>query len=309
MADPVKPTKKIWLDGELVDWDKANVHILTHTLSYGIGVFEGIRSYVLKDGKVAIFRLKDHIRRFFDGMKILAMETPFNEEQIADACIKIVKLNGMGEMGYIRPLAFLGDGEMGVDIVRNTRMAVVAWKWGAYSGEGAIERGVRAKVSSFSRHHVNVGMVQGKIIGQYVTAALAKHEVLVAGYQEAIMLDTQGYVAECSGQNIFAVRDGVIFTPPTNSPILPGVTRSTVMTLAREMDMEVREERFTRDFLYICDEVFVTGTAAEITPVTEIDDRKIGMASPGPITLRLQKSYFGLVRGSDDRHSHWLCTV
>lgn len=309
MAEPVKPTKKIWLDGEMVDWGAANVHVLTHTLSYGLGVFEGIRSYQLTNGKTAIFRLRCHIKRFFDGMQILHMHKPFTEEQINEACIKVAQVNGLGEMGYIRPIAFLGDGEMGVDVVKNTRVAIAAWKWGTYSGEGALERGVRAKISSFARHHVNVGMVQGKIIGQYVTAALAKHEVLAAGYQEAVMLDTQGYVAECSGQNLFAVRGGVLTTPPVNASLLPGITRDTVITLARQMDMKVEERSFTRDFLYISDEVFLTGTAAEITPVREVDDRAIGSGKPGPVTQRLQKAFFDVVRGDDQRYSRWLTIV
>lgn len=304
----VEATKKIWLDGEFVDWKDANVHILTHSLHYGAGVFEGIRCYELSNGSSAIFRLKRHVRRLFDGMKILSMAPTFTEDQIADACVKTAEASGL-KACYIRPLAFLGDGEMGVSVVNKTRIAIIAWKWGAYLGDGSHDRGVRAKVSSFNRHHVNVGMVQGKITGQYVSSILAKREVLKAGYEEAIMLDTAGHVAECSGENIFAIRDGIIRTPPETSPILPGITRNTVIQLAHEMEMDVREETFTRDFLYIADEVFVTGTAAEITPVREIDDRKIGTGKPGPLTQRLQKVYSDAVRGNSERHAKWLTLI
>lgn len=304
----VEPTKKIWMDGELIDWKDANVHILTHTLHYGAGAFEGIRCYALTNGKSGIFRLKRHVRRLFDGMKILSMEPSFTEDQIGEACVKTAEASGLKEC-YIRPIAFLSDGEMGVSVVNKTRIAIVVWKWGAYLGAGSQDRGVRAKISSFSRHHVNVGMVHGKIIGQYVPSILAKREVLTAGYDEAIMLDTNGYVAECSGENIFAVRDGVVRTPPTTSPILPGITRDTVIQLAREMEMTVREETFTRDFLYLSDEVFLTGTAAEITPVCEVDNRKIGAGKPGPMTQRLQKVYSDVVRGNNERYARWITVL
>lgn len=304
----VEPTKKVWMDGELVDWNDAHVPILTHTLHYGLGAFEGIRCYKLSNGQSAIFRLKRHIRRLFDGLKILSMEPTFTEEHILEACVKTVQANGLAEC-YLRPLAFCSDGAMGLAAVNKTRFAILVWKWGAYLGDGALERGIRAKISSFNRHHVNVGMVQGKIIGQYVTSILAKREVLTAGYDEAIMLDTNGFVAECSGENLFAVRDGVIFTPPTSSPILPGVTRDTVITLARGLDLDLREEIFTRDFLYLCDEVLLTGTAAELTPVREIDDRQVGSGRPGPLTQRLQQAFFDVVRGNDERHLRWLTMV
>lgn len=304
----VEPSKKVWMDGELVDWKDANVSILTHTLHYGVGVFEGIRCYRLIDGSSAIFRLKSHIRRLFDGLKILSMECPYTKSQFADACVETVRVNGLSEC-YIRPIIFLGEGAMGLHADNPTRAAVVVWKWGTYLGEGALERGVRAKISSFTRHHVNVAMVQGKIMGQYVSSILAKREVMADGYDEAIMLDTNGYVAECSGENIFGVRDGVIWTPPATSPILPGITRDTVITLARGADLEVQEETFTRDFLYVCDEVFIVGTAAEVVPVREIDNRAIGSGKPGAITQRLQKAYFDAVRGSDDRYREWLTPV
>lgn len=304
----VEPTKKVWMDGEFVDWKDARVPILTHALHYGFGVFEGMRCYKLDDGRRAIFRLDLHIRRLFDGMKILTLEPHVTPERMMEACLETVRVNGLEEC-YIRPIAFCGEGTMGLSAVNPTRAAIVAWKWGEYLGEGALENGIRTIVSSFNRHHVNVGMVQGKIIGQYITSILAKREAMSMGYEEAIMLDTHGLVAEGTGENIFAVRDGVICTPPTTSPILPGVTRDSVIALSRQAGIEVREETFTRDFLYICDEVFLTGTAAEITPVREIDNRVVGDGKPGPATKRLQKAFFDVVRGRDERHSDWLAII
>lgn len=304
----VEPTKKVWMDGEFVDWKDANVPIVTHALHYGFGVFEGMRCYKLGDGRKAVFRLKLHIRRLFDGMKILTLEPHISQEEMIDACLEIVRINDLDEC-YIRPIVFCGEGTMGLSAYNPTRAAIVAWKWGEYLGEGALQNGIRTIVSSFNRHHVNVGMVQGKITGQYITSILAKREAMSMGYDEAVMLDTHGYVAEGTGENIFAVRDGVLYTPPTNSPILSGVTRDAVIQLAAENEMVVKEERFTRDFLYISDEVFFTGTAAEITPVREIDNRQVGEGRPGPVTKRLQKAFFDVVRGIDERHSGWLDMV
>lgn len=304
----VEPTKKVWMDGKFVDWKDARVPILTVTLHYGMGTFEGIRCYKLVGGRSGIFRLDAHIRRLFDGLKILAMKPPYTEEEIIKACVETVRVNGLPEC-YIRPLMYMGDGAMGLNAFNPTRAAIAVWKWGVYLGEGALENGIRAKVSSFNRHHVNVAMVQGKIIGQYITSILAKREALAAGYDEAIMLDTRGYVAECSGENLFAVRDGVIRTPPTSSPILPGITRDSIITLAREMNMDVREETFTRDYLYLCDEVFLAGTAAEVTPVREIDDRPVGSGKAGLMTRSLQKVFFDVVGGADERHSNWIAIV
>jgi branched-chain amino acid aminotransferase len=241
-------------------------------------------------------------------MKILTLEPHVTPEEMIEACLETVRVNDLDEC-YVRPIAFCGEGTMGLSAMNPTRAAIVAWKWGEYLGDGALEKGIRTVVSSFNRHHVNVGMVQGKIIGQYITSILAKREAMSMGYEEAIMLDTQGYVAEGTGENIFAVRDGVIYTPPTTSPILPGVTRDSVIDLARGAEMELREETFTRDFLYICDETFLTGTAAEITPVREIDNRQIGEGKPGPVTKCLQKAFFDVVRGRDERHSEWLAIV
>lgn len=300
--------KKVWMDGEFVDADKAKVSTLTQTLHYGFGVFEGIRCYKLTNGGSAIFRLKEHVGRLFDGMKILSMECPYTEEEIFDAHVKSVQTNGFEEC-YLRPIMYCGEGSFGLAAVNPTQCAIISREWGTYLGEGALDKGVRIRVSSFNRHHVNVGMVQGKICGQYVTSILAKREAIRSGYDETVMLDTQGYVAECSGENIFTVRDGVIRTPPTSSPILPGITRESVLQLARDLSMEIREEKFTRDFLYLCDEVFLTGTAAEVTPVREVDNRQIGAGKPGPITQKLQKAYFDAVRGDNESHQDWLARV
>lgn len=304
----VEPTKKVWMDGKLVDWNDANVHIMTHTLHYGVGAFEGIRCYKLDNGKSAIFRLKPHIRRLFDGLKILAMDEPYTLDEVMKASVDVVKANGLSEC-YLRPIMYCSEGSMGLAAVNKTRLAIPLWKWGVYLGDGALERGIRVCISSFNRHHVNIGMVQGKIIGQYVPSILAKRAALAAGYEEAIMLDTNGYVAEGTGENIFAIRDGIIRTPPMSSPILPGVTRNTAIQLASEMDLEIREEVFTRDFLYLCDEIFLTGTAAEITPVREVDNRQIGSGRAGPITLKMQKAYFDAVHGRDERHLNWLTLI
>ncbi|HPW45192.1 MAG TPA: branched-chain amino acid transaminase [bacterium] len=300
--------KKIWMDGEFVDNSDARVSVMSQTLHYGFGTFEGIRCYKLASGGSAIFRLKEHAQRMFNGLKILKMDNPFTLEQFIDAHIKTVKVNEFDEC-YLRPIMYCDAGSFGLAAVNRTRAAIVAREWGAYLGEGALENGIRAKISSFNRHHVNVGMVQGKICGQYTTSILAKREAIAGGYQEAIMLDTMGYVAEGTGENIFVVKDGVIITPPITSPILPGITRDTIIHVARNMNMEVREDKFTRDFVYLCDEVFVVGTAAEVTPVREVDDRPIGTGKPGPITQRLQKAYFDIVRGKDDYYKHWLSKI
>ncbi len=296
---------KIWMDGKFINKQDAVISVLTQSLHYGIGTFEGIRCYKLNTGGSAIFRLKDHIQRLCDGAHILNMDQPFSIDELIDAHIETVRINRMDEC-YIRPIMFSGDGDMGLAKFNDIHIAIAVWKWGAYLGEGALENGIRAKVSSFNRHHVNIGMVQGKINGQYVTSVLAKREAIAGGYDEAIMLDTQGYVAECSGENIFIVKDNTIYTAPINSPILPGITRQTIIKLAHDLNYTIKEERFTRDFMYLADDVFLTGTAAEVTPVYEIDDRQIGTGKPGPITLTLQNTYFQLIRGELDNHQNWL---
>ncbi len=303
----VEKVEKIWFDGELIPWDQAQVHVLTHSLHYGLGVFEGIRCYKLSDGRSAVFRLDEHIRRLFDSARICGLPMPFSHGAIVDGCLDTVRTNGLEEC-YLRPLAFVGEGAMGLGAMNNpTRVAIVAWKWGAYLGDEGIQKGIRAKVSSFSRAGVNALMAKGKIVGHYVNSILAKREVLQAGYQEAIMLDPQGYVCEASGENIFVVRDGVVSTAPLGSSILGGITRDTVMTLMKEMGLEVRERLIARDELYIADEVFMVGTAAEVTPVREIDDRPVGAGTRGPVTERVQTRYFAAVRG--DAPEQWLSVV
>lgn len=301
----IQKVDKIWMDGKVVDWDKAQVHILTHTLHYGLGVFEGIRCYLCHDGKSAVFRLKEHIDRLFDSALIAQITIPYSREEISQAVIDILKVNRLSE-GYIRPIVYIGDGEMGL-YVKNypVRVAIACWAWGAYLGEEGLSKGIRAKISSFTRHHVNVYMTKAKISGNYVNSILAKKEVTAVGYDEAILLDTEGYICEASGENIFMVKDGVIKTPPPTS-ILKGITRDAVITIAQDKEIQVVEQRFTRDELYAADEAFFTGTAAEITPIREVDDRRIGEGKRGPITESIQNTFFDTVQGKEERYKGWL---
>jgi branched-chain amino acid aminotransferase len=305
----VDKVSKIWMDGALVPWDEAQVHVLTHTLHYGLGVFEGIRCYKQADGTSAIFRLDEHIRRFFDSAKICTLPIPFSHDQIVQACIDTVRENGLDEC-YLRPLAFVGEGAMGLGARDNpTRVVVVAWRWGAYLGDEGLAKGIRAKVSSFNRAGVNSLMAKGKIVGHYVNSILAKREVVGAGYDEAIMLDPQGYVSEATGENIFVIRDGVVHTPALGASILGGITRDSVMAILREFGMPIVERPLARDELYVADEVFMVGTAAEVTPVREIDDRVIGIGARGPVTARVQSRYFEVVRGTNPPDAKWLAKV
>lgn len=301
----VQKQEKIWLDGKMVNWDEANVHVLTHTLHYGLGVFEGIRCYETEDGKSAIFRLKEHIDRLFDSAHILMMKIPFSKTEILEACKEIYRVNGL-KNGYLRPLVFLGDGEMGLYATGNqVRVAIIAWPWGAYLGDEGVKNGIRVKVSSYARHHINVTMTKSKAVANYVNSILAKREAMLSGYEETIMLDPQGFVAEASGENIFVVKNGKIKTPPTTNA-LNGITRNTLMELLADEGLKVEEAWITRDELYIADEIFLTGTAAEITPVREVDQRQVGSGKPGPITQKVQKIYFELVKGKNKKHSEWL---
>jgi len=301
----VPKTKKIWLDGKFVDWDAAQVHVLSHTLHYGVGVFEGIRCYQTEGGGSAIFRLREHVDRLFASAHIVLLKIPFSHDKICQAIRKTLTTNGLTE-GYIRPIVFIGDGEMGLFVKTNPiRVAVAAWSWGAYLGEEGIRKGIRAKVSSFCRYHVNSAMTKGKINGYYVNSVLAKWEAKKAGYDEAVLLDTEGYVAEASGENIFIVRNGILQTSTLTS-ILPGITRDSVLNIARKLDIPVKEARFTRDEMYIADEMFCTGTAAEITPVREVDDRRVGTGKPGPVTKQIQEAFFDIVRGRNALFAHWL---
>jgi branched-chain amino acid aminotransferase len=301
----MKKAEKIWLDGKLVDWDDAKVHVLTHALHYGIGVFEGIRAYVGADGRGAVFRLREHVQRLFDSAHIVLMEIPFSKEQVTEACLDVLRQNKMKE-GYLRPLAFFGYGSMGVGAINPVQVCVAAWPWGAYLSEEGLKKGIRAKISSFSRMHVNVNMVRAKVTGQYVNSFLANREAAMAGYEEAILLDTDGYVAEGSGENLFIVKDGTLFTPALSSPVLSGITRDSVLRIAKDLGVPIAEQKFTRDTLYLADELFMTGTAAEVTPVREVDNRRIGSGSPGPVTKKIQDTYFRAVRGEEARYREWL---
>jgi len=303
---------QIWLDGKLVKWDEGHVHVMTHALHYGLGVFEGIRAYRTHDGRLAVFRLREHIERLLDSAHICMMKLPYTVEQLMEACLELLRKQKdlFANGAYLRPIAFMGDGAMGLGAINPTRVAVTAWDWGAYLGDKGIREGIRAKVSSFTRMHVNVNMVRGKISGQYVNSILAKREAVLAGYDEAILLDISGFVAEASGENIFLVnKKGVIKTPPLSCPILDGITRDSVLKILRDSGRQVEEVTVTRDALYIANEVFFTGTAAEITPVREVDNRQVGAGKPGPITQYVQETYFRAVRGQEPRYIEWLTYV
>lgn len=303
----VMASKKIWMDGTLVDWDDATIHVLTHSLHYGLAPFEGIRCYKGKSGST-IFRLQEHVDRLFESAHITMMPMPFSKKDVMDAVIETVRANQL-ESCYIRPIAFIGYGAMGVYPGDNPiRLAIAAWPWGSYLGEDALTQGIRAKISSFTRHHVNVSMTRAKISGYYVNSILAKWEAKKSGYAESILLDPDGYVSEGTGENVFIVSKGILKTTPLTS-ILEGITRNSIMQLAKAKNIPLVEERFTRDAMYVADEVFLTGTAAEVTPVRELDDRTIGEGKPGPITQALQSDYFKIVRGEDHAYANWLTPV
>jgi branched-chain amino acid aminotransferase len=300
----VQATKKIWMDGTFVDWDRAQVHVLSHTLHYGLGVFEGIRCYDTVRGP-AIFRLPEHLDRLYHSAHIAGMHVPFTKAEMEQAIIDTVKVNELRAC-YIRPLIYLGYGEMGINNRHNpVCVSIAVWPWGAYLGEGALTEGIRVCISSYTRHHVNVMMTKAKIVGNYANSQLAKREAVDSGYDEAIMLDVQGNVAEGSGENIFIVRYGELKTPPLTS-ILEGITRNSVIDLAQHMGLVVRDTIFSRDELYIADEAFFTGTAAEITPIREVDHRMIGSGRPGPLTCKLQETFFRVVQGKDETFQEWL---
>ncbi len=294
----------IWFDGELVPWRDAKVHVLTHTLHYGMGVFEGIRAYNTARGP-AIFRLQEHVQRFFNSAHILGMPVPYEIDTIVQACCLAVTKNNLNS-AYIRPVGFYGSEGMGLraDGLK-THVAVAAWEWGAYLGSDGLEKGIRIRTSSFTRHHVNISMCKAKANGHYINSMLALQEALQCGYDEALLLDNEGYVAEGSGENIFIVRNNVIYTPDLTSA-LEGITRDAVIQLALEAGYTLKEKRITRDEVYIADEAFFTGTAAEVTPVRELDNRVIGTGSRGPVTKKLQSMFFDVAGGIDDKHSHWL---
>lgn len=299
-------TDLIWFDGKLVPWNEAQVHVMTHTLHYGVGVFEGIRAYKTVDGASAVFRLKEHVDRLFCSAKIVGVAVPFTQDEIVSAIIGTLQANKLAE-GYIRPLVFIGTGQsMGVNPGQNpVQVAIAVWPWGAYLGAEALEKGIRIRTSSYTRHHVNVMMTKAKVCGNYVNSVLAKTEALADGYDEALMLDPSGYVAEGSGENVFIVKKGVIKTPPLTS-ILAGITRDSLITVARDLGYEVVEQLFTRDEMYGADEAFFSGTAAEITPIRELDRRVIGAGKAGPVTKRLQEEFFKVVKGENKKYAAWL---
>ncbi len=302
-------SEKIWLDGRLVAWDDAKVHVLTHTLHYGVGVFEGIRCYQTRSGRSAVFRLPEHNQRLFDSAHILGLKIPFAKEELEKACLETIRVNRLKEC-YVRPIAFVGDGEMGVPAALSNpvRVAIAAWPWGAYLGDEGLKNGIRVATSSFARFHVNTLMTKAKAVGHYVNSVLAACEARSAGFDEALMLDTDGFVSEASGENVFIARRGTVKTTPLTS-ILEGITRGSVMQLMRESGIPVVEDRFTRDEIYIADEAFLTGTAAEVTPIRELDRRAIGSGKPGPITKLVQEKFFAILRGEDPRHEAWLTYV
>ena len=305
----IKKLDTIWLDGALVPWDSATDHLLAHTMHYGVGVFEGLRAYQRADGRTVIFRLREHVERLFESAAICTMDVPFSREQLMTACHDVVRSNKMTS-AYLRPLVYLGYGALGLGSLEPPVRAMVAcYEWGAYLGDEGLRKGIRCMISGFSRANSNSIMNKGKICGHYVSSVLAKRMALKSGFDEALMLDPQGHVAEGTGENIFVVKKDVVRTPPTSSAILSGITRDTAIQLLREQGVEVREEPIARDELYIADEVFLTGTAAEITPVRDIDHRRIGRGEAGPVTRRLQEAFFSIVKGSDAKHDHWLSVV
>jgi branched-chain amino acid aminotransferase len=303
----IPKTEKIWMDGKFVNWDDAKVHVLTHTLHYGLGIFEGIRCYETGKGS-AIFRLDEHIDRLFNSAHIFLMEIPYSRKDIKDAIIETIKVNRIKSC-YIRPLVYIGYGAMGLYPKENPiNVSIAVWSWGTYLGDEGLEKGIRIRTSSFIRNHVNANMTRGKVCGYYVNSQLAKKEAISGGYDEALLLDTEGYVSEGSGENVFIVRNGVLKTTPLTS-ILEGITRNSILQIAEDEGVKIKEERFTRDELYISDEAFFTGTAAEVTPIREVDGRMIGEGRPGKITKKLQAIFFDIVKGKNKKYKSWLTAI
>ena len=298
---------KIWFNGQLIEWRDAKTHVLTHTLHYGMGVFEGVRAYETAEGP-AIFRLQEHTKRLFNSAKILGMKLPYTQDEINQAHIDVVKANNLHSC-YFRPMAYYGAAKLGVaPKADDVQVILAAWPWGAYLGEEGMKRGIRVRVSSFTRHHPNIHMIKAKANGNYLNSILANTEATRDGYDEAILLDAQGYVAEGSGENIFVVNEGKLYTPALDVA-LDGITRKSVIAIAEEMGLPVIEKRITRDELYAAEEVFFTGTAAEVTPIREIDNREIGIGERGPITTEIQQRYFDIVEGKNPAYRHWLTYV
>ena len=299
---------KIWMDGAMVEWRDAKIHVLTHTLHYGCGAFEGVRAYKTDKGP-AIFRLQEHTERLFNSAKILRMAIPFTQAQLNQAQIDVVRENKL-ESAYIRPLTWIGSKRLGVSPKGNTiHLMVAAWLWGAYLGEEGLQRGIRVKTSSFTRHHVNITMTQAKAVSNYTNSILANMEATEDGYDEALLLDVSGFVSEGAGENLFVVKHGVIYTPDLSAGALNGITRNTILHIAKDLGLEVVQKRITRDEVYISDEAFFTGTAAEVTPVRELDRIAIGTGSRGPMTEKIQAAFFDIVNGRNPKYAHWLTLV
>jgi len=300
---PIEKTDKIWMDGQLVNWDDANIHILTHTLHYGSGVFEGIRAYPTSRG-AAVFRLTDHMRRLHDSAKLLHMDLPYSVEELVEATKLTVRANRLDSC-YIRPIAYLGYGEMGLNpLPCSVNVSIAAWPWGTYLGAEGLEHGVRMKISTWRRMDPNINPVAAKGTGIYINSSLAKVEAIHGGYDEAILLNAGGTVAEATGENVFVVKNGILLTPPLSSGALEGITRDSAMTIARDLGYEVREQTLLRTDLYLADEAFLCGTAAEVVPIREVDDREIG--EPGEITRKIQETYFAAVHGQVEKYADWL---
>ncbi|AVQ82611.1 MULTISPECIES: branched-chain amino acid transaminase [Variovorax] len=304
---------KIWMDGELVDWRDAKIHVLSHTLHYGCGAFEGVRAYKTADGGTAIFRLAEHTERLFNSAKILRMKIPFTQEQLNEAQKQVVRENKL-ESCYLRPLIWIGSEKLGVSPKGNKIHAMVAaWSWGAYLGEEGMKRGIRVKTSSYTRHHVNITMTQAKTVSNYTNSILANMEALDDGYDEALLLDASGFVSEGAGENIFVVKGGVVYTPDLSAGALNGITRNTILHVCKDLGLELVQKRITRDEVYIADEAFFTGTAAEVTPIRELDRVEIGNrgdgGARGPITEKIQSAFFDIVNGKNPKYAHWLTKV
>jgi len=299
---------KIWMDGQMVEWREAKIHVLTHTLHYGCGVFEGVRAYKGARG-TSIFRLEEHTERLFNSAKILRMPIPFSREQVMQAQRDVVRANAL-ESCYLRPLSWIGDRKLGVSPRGNTiHLMIAAWPWGAYLGEEGMQRGIRVKVSSYTRHHVNITMTQAKAVSNYTNSILANLEATDDGYDEAMLLDANGFVSEGAGENLFIVKDGVVYTPDLSAGALNGITRNTVLHICKDLGLELVQKRITRDEVYISDEAFFTGTAAEVTPIRELDRIEIGAGKRGPITEKIQNAFFDIVNGRNPRYAHWLSPV
>jgi branched-chain amino acid aminotransferase len=299
---------KIWMDGELVEWRDAKIHVLTHTLHYGCGVFEGLRAYKTAQG-TAIFRLKEHTERLFNSAKILRMNIPFSQDEVMQAHRSVVRENQL-DSGYLRPLAWIGSDKLGISPKGNRiHLMVAAWNWGAYLGEEGLRRGIRIKTSSYTRHHVNITMTQAKAVSNYTNSILANMEALDDGYDEALLLDASGFVSEGAGENLFVINKGVIYTPDLSAGALNGITRNTIFAICKDLGLPVVEKRITRDEVYICDEAFFTGTAAEVTPIRELDRLQIGIGSRGPITEKIQNAFFDIVNGRNPKYAEWLTLV